>query len=307
MSTLVELDPNQYSPSAFDAFDPEATDFKIGNARAMMWMSQLAYETGRPQTIAAVGNLWGFAGVTPFIRHKISLAASFDTCGIIGERADAIVLAFAGTDPAVWETLITDVNFVPTARNTHAGFQAALDAVEPEIEQAMEKSKSSRKPLFIAGHSLGAALAALAAQFAEGKGAKPRAVYGFGMPRAGGEQFQADYNARLGPVTFRLVHGLDIVARIPRSGLGFRHVGREVHCDSGQRFDPSAPLSAVGSDTPAFVPGLAEILVAGVHGVLSGHIFSPPGPGTFGPVFKFLPGPIRDHLQDRYYTALASQ
>jgi triacylglycerol lipase len=86
MSTLVELDPNQYSPSAFDAFDPEATDFKIGNARAMMWMSQLAYETGRPQTIAAVGNLWGFAGVTPFIRHKISLAASFDTCGIIPQN-----------------------------------------------------------------------------------------------------------------------------------------------------------------------------------------------------------------------------
>jgi len=30
-----------------------------------------------------------------------------------------------------------------------------------------------------------------------------------------------------------------------------------------------------------------------------------PGPGTFGPLFKYLPQPIRDHLQDSYYNALA--
>ena len=28
------------------------------------------------------------------------------------------------------------------------------------------------------------------------------------------------------------------------------------------------------------------------------------GLGTFGPLFKYLPQPIRDHLQDRYWTAL---
>jgi triacylglycerol lipase len=306
MSTFVELAATEYNPSAFSAFDPGATGFTIGNARALMWMSQLAYETGKPKTITTVGELWGFKAVTPFIQHKIGVPASFDTCGIIGERPDAIMLAFAGTDPAVWETLATDVNFLPTPEtNTHAGFQAALDAVTAEIERAIEKSKSSGKPLFIAGHSLGAALAALAARFADRKGAKPRAVYGFGMPRVGGEQFQADYNASLGPLTFRLVHGLDIVARIPRSGLGFRHVGRELHCDSGNRFDPFAPLSAVGSDTPAFAPELLNIFLAGIQGVLAGHILSPTGPGTFGPLFKFLPKPIRDHLQDRYYTALS--
>ncbi len=44
MSILVELPENQYSTSAFVKFDPSA-GFAIGTARAMAWMSQLAYET----------------------------------------------------------------------------------------------------------------------------------------------------------------------------------------------------------------------------------------------------------------------
>jgi len=36
-----------------------AANFSVGNARAMMWFSQLAYETGKPATIAAVAPGWG--------------------------------------------------------------------------------------------------------------------------------------------------------------------------------------------------------------------------------------------------------
>lgn len=306
MSTFVELAPDEYSTTAFGTFDPEATGFTIGNARALMWMSQLAYETGKPRTIEIVGNLWGFSAVTPFIRHKIGLTASFETCGLIGERPNAVILAFAGTDPAVWETLATDFNIRPIAgKDTHAGFQAAVDAVQPEILQAIDKSRRTNKPLFIVGHSLGGALAALAARFAESQGAKPTAIYTYGMPRAGGERFRTDYNNRLGDVTFRLVHGLDIVARIPMSRIGFHHVGRVLLCGSGEKFD-RALLSSVGSDDPEFLAGLAHTLVNRVEGTLSGHILSPVGPGTFGPLFKYLPHPIRDHLQDCYYTALTS-
>jgi triacylglycerol lipase len=304
MSTFVELPPGQYNRAAFAAFDPAVASFKIENARAMMWLSQLAYETGKKQTIEQIGPLWGFTTVAPFTKHKIDVTASFDTCGIIGERPDAVILAFAGTDPAVWETLATDFNIRPRPdTNTHAGFQAALDSARAEIEQAIQRSRQANKPLFIAGHSLGGALAALAAQFAESAGAAPRAVYVFGMPRTGGESFQAAYNTKLGAVTFRLVHGLDVVARVPMSGIGFRHVGRVLQCQEGEKFN-SAALSAGVSDEPEFSLGLAQTLISRVEGFLSGHVFSPPGPGTFGPLFKFLPRPIRDHLQDCYYNAL---
>ena len=50
MSTFVELTSSDYSATAFAAFDPAASGFTIGNARALMWLSQLAYETGKPAT-----------------------------------------------------------------------------------------------------------------------------------------------------------------------------------------------------------------------------------------------------------------
>jgi triacylglycerol lipase len=304
MSTLVELPPAEYSRAAFDQFHPEEVNFAIGNARAMIWFSQLAYETGKPQTIELVRNQFGFTSVLPFVKRNTDLRASFDTCGIIGERPDAVVLAFAGTDPAVWENLVsdTDIRLTPD-KNTHQGFQAALDAVQDKVDKAVQVSQQGRKPLFVAGHSLGAALAVLAAQRADAAGAVPKAIYIFGMPRAGGETFRATYNARLGQITFRLVHGLDIVARVP--GNGFRHVGRLLQCHSGEKFDPSTLESNADSDEPEFLQDLAENLLSGIGDVLSGHVFQPPGPGPFGPLFKFLPQPIRDHLQDRYWTALA--
>lgn len=307
MSTFVELPPSQYSTTAFSNFNPAAADFAIGNALALMWVSQLAYEIGKPQTIDTVGRIWNFTSVFPFSKEKVDVIASFDTTGILGERANAVILAFAGTDPGVWETLATDINLRLDQRtDTHIGFQAALDAATPEIQRAIAMSQQTSKPLYIAGHSLGAALAVLAANYAASQGAPPKAVYTFGMPRAGGVRFQAAYNgnASLGPVTYRLVHGLDVVTRIPMSTLGYRHVGRELECASGGKFDPAAPLSALGSDAPEFSLGLAQTLVSSIQGLLSGNPFSPPGPGTFGPLFKYLPLPIRDHLQDCYYTAL---
>jgi hypothetical protein len=126
------------------------------------------------------------------------------------------------------------------------------------------------------------------------------------MPRVGGSQFQASYNASLGDVTYRLVHGIDLVARVPMSSLGFRHVGRLLHCAAGQKFAEVQQLSQVGSDEPAFAQQFANIFLRGVNNILSGRILSEPGPGTFGPLFRFLPPEIRDHLQDSYYKALTS-
>jgi predicted lipase len=227
------------------------------------------------------------------------------TTGVIAEKDDAIIVAFAGTDPGVWETLATDFDIRPIGgQNTHGGFQAAADAAQDRVRHAIDRSQATSRPLFITGHSLGAALAALASQFAAQSHAPPKAVYAFGMPRVGGESFCNDYNDVLGSITYRFVHGLDVVARIPTSAIGFRHVGRFVHCESHTKFDLSR-LTATATDDPEYALGLAHTLVSGVEGFFSGHIFSPPGPGTFGPFFKFLPQPIRDHLQDCYYDALS--
>jgi hypothetical protein len=307
MSRLVQLPPEAYSPTAFAEFKP-AGGFSIPNARAMMWMSQLAYEAyqpDQPATIQAVGNTkWHFTSVVPFAKQKVSLRANYDSCGVIGEREDAIVLAFAGTDPGVWQTVITDVTLRPDT-HTHAGFQDAANAVGEEVAQAIALSQSRAKPLFITGHSLGAAVAAIAAL---DQGANPAAVYGFGMPRPGDADFHMRYTNALGDRTFRFVHGLDIVARVPPSILpgtsGFKHVGHLFECASDGKFVDAAPRSDLASDAPPFAPELINTVTAAFGALAAGHLFSPPGPGPFGSVFKFLPRPIRDHLQDRYWTAL---
>jgi hypothetical protein len=57
MSFLVELDRGAYPDNALAAFVP-TSQFGLDNARAMMWLSQLAYETGdRPkvESILAAG------------------------------------------------------------------------------------------------------------------------------------------------------------------------------------------------------------------------------------------------------------
>ena len=79
----------------------------------------------------------------------------------------------------------------------HRGFQAAIDAAREEIGRAVKLARDGDKPLFVTGHSLGAALAVLAARYADGLvGGTPRGVYVYGIPRVGGERFRDEYNAR---------------------------------------------------------------------------------------------------------------
>src|SRR5438045_3108736 len=66
VTIFVEIAPDEYDATAFDAFNAAATGFEIGNARALMWISQLAYETHAGPTIDMVSGKWGFSSVEPF-------------------------------------------------------------------------------------------------------------------------------------------------------------------------------------------------------------------------------------------------
>jgi hypothetical protein len=341
MSNFVQFPEAAYDRAAFAGFAP-TRDFTLGNARALMWFAQLAYEVGASATDAAAAKIdqvrsrWGFARpVTMFRARETTLGTAYDTTGLFGEQDRAVVLAFAGTDPGVWRTVATDLGvLIDKTSNTHRGFQAASGAaaVIESVDAAVALGRASGKPLFITGHSLGAALAILAAlRAAREQQAPPHAVYGYGTPRVGNATFQSDYNtcpagsgARLGVVTYRLVHGRDIVARVPMFA-GYRHVGRMLRCDSHARFDGSA-LLADETDDPAFSEAIAEeirhvIRARGVRGFLksiastpptsrqelAAALFAslpPPGNGPLGEWLRLLPPLLREHLQDQYIAAL---
>jgi triacylglycerol lipase len=304
MTSFVEISLAEHDKDAFEKFAPSADGFELGNARALMWFAQLAYETHQPPIIAAMQKIWQFSSVTPFILDNIGLRDSFETCGLIGERRGAVILAFAGTDPGVWQNLVTDFTPLPQAgSDVHDGFRRAAEAAQPQVDHAVQLCRQSGNPLFITGHSLGAALAALAAMRASSAGVPPRAIYTFGMPRVGGAMFATSYGD-LGNVTYRLVHGIDLVARVPPSSLGFHHVGHLLQCATGTKFDKTKLVARMDSDDPPFSEQLKNVLARALQNILLGNVLSPQGPGALGQLFRFLPPDIRDHLQDSYWKAL---
>jgi hypothetical protein len=129
-------------------------------------------------------------------------------------------LVFRGTEQDVGDFLC-DLETMPvgsTAQGSrvHRGFQRGLDAIWPAILTELE---ALQVPVFFAGHSLGAALATLAAtRFV------PKAVYAFGSPRVGDARFTAELSSV--PI-YRVVYGNDLVTTVPPEALGFLHAGEE--------------------------------------------------------------------------------
>ncbi|RAI43653.1 lipase family protein, partial [Rhodoplanes roseus] len=146
--------------------------------------------------------------------------------------------------------------------------------------------------------------AVLAAQRAAERGLTPE-VYTFGMPRTGNEEFARDYDVALGPRTYRLVHGEDIVPTVPPSGLGFRHVGHCLACARHTRFD-AARLTPPPCDDPPFGPGLQSALLEGARLMLSLSLDPQIRSDLIGQASRLLPPALGDHLPDRYWQALAA-
>jgi triacylglycerol lipase len=302
MTEFVKFPLEKIERDAFEAFSA-TSDFRLGNARALMWVSQLVYQTDDLPALGAVVNAWGFLSLEKFVRGDLTRM----TTGVYGVRNDAVILAFAGTDPGILQTVITDAQARRNGDDIHEGFQEAIVAAKDDAQAAADLAAASGKPLFVTGHSLGGALAALAAKYCASRGVTPFAVYTFGMPRVGGERFAREYNSSyLGAITYRLVHGDDIIPRVPPSQLGYRHVGRVLQCATEGKFASPANLSAVGSDEPS----LASSILGGIGGyaanILAGKFLGRPGPmpGPIGEAFRLLPPQIRHHLQDYYLDAL---
>ncbi|GLQ32402.1 lipase family protein [Litoribrevibacter albus] len=102
----------------------------------------------------------------------------------------------------------------------HQGFLEALISIWEPIRHRLRRIR--RMPIFFAGHSLGGALATLAAA-----DYSPSALYAFGAPRVGDSGFSTSLS---GTPVYRVVNHNDMVCWLPPSTppFRFRHVG-ELH------------------------------------------------------------------------------
>ena len=76
----------------------------------------------------------------------------------------------------------------------------------------------------ITGHSLGGALAVMAAAHLHNKYKMVEYLYTQGQPRVGNDKF-AQFMTQLIPNIYRIVHYADQVPHVPQSVLGFKHSG----------------------------------------------------------------------------------
>lgn len=303
MSFLVERPENLYASDAFAGFDP--SDGFDSNALPMAWLCQLAYETRLPDKIRGICKAWDLSEPDILRQPAKSTLPLSDTRGIVAESAGATLVAFAGTDPLNLLNWVSDFYLGKPKADVHEGFADAAAAVWPQIEPILRRAKDQNRPIFVTGHSLGAAIALVTVDMAARQfGLKDAQVYVFGSPRVGRNDFKDRYDALFGDSTFRLVHGRDIVPTVPPSELKFRHVGRFISCVSGEKFVQSELAMAPGSDEPLCNLGLFAGIGARLRNLLGPASVSSRG-DAIGRLSELLAPSIGDHLPDRYCSALS--
>jgi triacylglycerol lipase len=144
-------------------------------------------------------------------------------CYVTTEK-DAALVAFRGTEcdlgrgPEALSQFIADLSVDLDIRwvaasgggRIHRGFRDGLDEVWPELQPCLEKLAAGGRALWFTGHSLGGALALLAADRMH-RLSKVMGVYVFGAPRIG----DRDYAKSYAPRAFRFLNNNDVVPHIP--------------------------------------------------------------------------------------------
>ena len=148
-----------------------------------------------------------------------ALVETFDEGGtqafLATRDADNVaVLAFRGTEATSWKDVQTDIKFrFYTGKHgvkTHTGFREAYQKVAAAVQSAVDRHAKDHT-LYITGHSLGGALAIIAAKRLERD--TLAACYTFGSPRVGNLEFAEEIRAPI----YRVVNAADGVPRVPPS------------------------------------------------------------------------------------------
>ncbi|HEY2254358.1 MAG TPA: lipase family protein [Variovorax sp.] len=152
------------------------------------------------------------------------------------------LVAFRGTQPDEIRHLVTNLQaqqteWTESGGRVHAGFSKAVRSVLPQITEWLAGEARQHSRLILAGHSLGAALATLAATVLD-----PALLVTLGSPRVGDAEFVA---ALADCHVIRLVDGCDIVTQLPPALSFYAHAGAVTYItcvDAACIDDPSPSL-----------------------------------------------------------------
>ncbi|WP_020380265.1 lipase family protein [Nocardiopsis potens] len=265
-------------------FDHTATGHELPHALCLAHAAKLAYadeDAARAQAAE-----WGFDRFRFFEADFAPPFALDHTQAYVMASDDMVIAAFRGTEPAQIMDWLSDAKAPMVAHSSgkgmvHWGFDTALEAIYPRMLAAIEEMRDNDQTLWFTGHSLGGALAMLAA--ARIRLADPElladGVYTFGQPRTCDRELAAAYDGALRGRTHRFVNNNDVVPQVPPPPL-YSHVAEERYFDADGR---------LRSEKPGLLGGLAD---KAKGYALDAAAFHPDADG------------ITDHFMDAYIACL---
>lgn len=217
---LPHLSYNYFATASSHPFQADATEFNLANAA---WLTDLAFLVyGDKNFITAQAAKVGLTGTPQFFGFDETFES---TQFAILHNAEIIVVVFRGTEFNPLRILNGLLDTVVDVRASfaaapelgglvHKGMWKNAEEIFPQLKNAFAEIRTTQSVWF-AGHSLGAALAVLAAKlYAVRERKSVQGIYTIGCPRVGDQQFATHYQLPL----FRLINNQDPVTKIPTLG-----------------------------------------------------------------------------------------
>jgi hypothetical protein len=189
-----------------------------------------------------------------------AMTAAGSVFGLMGRNAQSktAFVALRGTLElqewvADFDAVAEPYRELPGFGDVHKGFQAVYLAVRDSLRAGLAEACAGCTRLLVTGHSLGGALAVLAAPdlLANTPPYLAPQLITFGGPRVGLANFTAPFNAKIEDCV-RVVNFLDIVPAIPPAP--YTHVGTSITVNSGGSISPASRHSLDSYST-----GLAKL------------------------------------------------
>jgi predicted lipase len=166
---------------------------------------------------------------------KLVSAIQPDNFGLVATSGAVTAIAFRGTETKGEWLEDFDGLAVPNAFGNgmvHQGFHYQYVKLRATILAGLAQANLHSGPVWITGHSLGAALATLCASDLATAG-RDTLTYTWAGPRVGWHDYADWFNKKV-PDFFRIVNEWDVVPRVPPAVNGYEHVGTEILIDGGR-------------------------------------------------------------------------
>lgn len=152
----------------------------------------------------------------------INANAGFGICarGGVGYEKDLFIIFRGTTTSNYGADIISDVRFgVETSKTglpVHIGFNHAFTSMQPAIDEFVKSNADATGLIHVIGHSLGGAVATLAADWLSVRRPKKVKLYTFGCPKPGLVFFANSLTTKLLTSNiYRVYHSTDVVPMVP--------------------------------------------------------------------------------------------